>query len=89
MMDYQTQRRFGKRAKIHANDDTNGSVHSKNKISVFFLNIPKLSFRLKYEKKFNWSIHVGQYVSHASKLPSRAYKKKKRTSIICTVYMYS
>lgn len=34
MMDYQTQRRFGKRAKVHVKDDRHVSVHFKNKISV-------------------------------------------------------
>lgn len=31
MMDYQTQRRFGKRAKVHVKDDRHVSVHFKNK----------------------------------------------------------
>lgn len=87
MMDYQTQRRFGKRAKIHANDDTNGSVHSKNKISVFFLNIPKLSFRLKYKKKIQliytcWPICFTCIKTTVSCLQKK--KKELRSYVQCT-----
>lgn len=43
MMDYQTQRRFGKRAKVHVKDDRHVSVHFKNKISVI-LKYPQILY---------------------------------------------